>query len=84
MCLSTGEPYASKRADASYGNTPGTVCAVMTPLPPVLFCNRAERSRRRSCWLAGLCRHAGRDGFCFADNPENILAWLGRQLVHAF
>ena len=26
----TGEPYASKRADASYSNTPGTVCAVMT------------------------------------------------------
>ncbi|STF30354.1 putative inner membrane protein [Escherichia coli] len=23
----TGEPYASKRADASYSNTPGTVCA---------------------------------------------------------
>ena len=26
----TGEPYACKRADASYSNTPGTVCAVMT------------------------------------------------------
>ncbi len=22
-------------------------------------------------------RRAGRDGFLFADNPENILAWLG-------
>ena len=28
----TGEPYASKRADASYSNTPGTVCAVDEPI----------------------------------------------------
>lgn len=33
-----GGPYESKRADASYCNTPGTVCAVMTAdCLPVLF-----------------------------------------------
>ena len=38
----TGEPYLSKRADASYSATAGTVCAVMTAdCLPVLFCNKA-------------------------------------------
>ena len=75
-----GGPYESKRADASYCNTPGTVCAVMTAdCLPVLFCNRAgtEVAAAHAGWR-GLC-----DGVleatvaCFADKPENILAWLG-------
>lgn len=53
----TGEPYASKRADASYSNTLGTVCAVMTAdCLPVLFCNRAgtEIAAAHAGWR-GLC-----------------------------
>ncbi|EOZ3063825.1 peptidoglycan editing factor PgeF, partial [Escherichia coli] len=76
----TGEPYASKRADASYSNTPGTVCAVMTAdCLPVLFCNRAgtEVAAAHAGWR-GLCAGVLEETVsCFADNPENILAWLG-------
>lgn len=76
----TGEPYASKRADASWSDTPGTVCAVMTAdCLPVLFCNQAgsEVAAAHAGWR-GLC-----DGVLeatlasFNDRPENIMAWLG-------
>ncbi|QUJ01338.1 laccase domain-containing protein [Salmonella enterica subsp. enterica] len=48
----------SKRADASYGNTPRTVCAVMTAnCLPVLFCNReGNRSGGGSCGLARIMK----------------------------
>lgn len=76
----TGEPYVSKRADASYSNTPGTVCAVMTAdCLPVLFCNRAgtEVAAAHAGWR-GLCAGVLEETVnCFADKPENILAWLG-------
>ena len=75
-----GGPYESKRADASYCNTPGTVCAVMTAdCLPVLFCNRAgtEVAAAHAGWR-GLCDGVLEATFaCFADKPENILAWLG-------
>ena len=80
MLKLTGEPYASKRADASYSNTPGTVCAVMTAdCLPVLFCNRAgtEVAAAHAGWR-GLCAGVLEETVsCFADNPENILARLG-------
>lgn len=76
----TGEPYSSKRADASYSNTPGTVCAVMTAdCLPVLFCNRAgtEVAAAHAGWR-GLCAGVLEETVaCFADKPENIIAWLG-------
>ncbi|KAE9771234.1 peptidoglycan editing factor PgeF, partial [Escherichia coli] len=76
----TGEPYASTRADASWSDTPGTVCAVMTAdCLPVLFCNLAGTQVAAA--------HAGWRGLCegvleqtlanFNDRPENIMAWLG-------
>nr|WP_318385011.1 purine nucleoside phosphorylase YfiH [uncultured Enterobacter sp.] len=75
-----GEPYASKRADASYSTTPGTVCAVMTAdCLPVLFCNRAgtEVAAAHAGWR-GLCAGVLEETLaCFADAPENIMAWLG-------
>lgn len=76
----TGEPYSSKRADASYSNTPGTVCAVMTAdCLPVLFCNRAgtEVAAAHAGWR-GLCAGVLEETVaCFADKPENIIARLG-------
>ena len=75
-----GEPYASKRADASYSNTPGTVCAAMTAdCLPVLFCNRdgSEVAAAHAGWR-GLCGGVLEETVaCFADKPENLLAWLG-------
>jgi len=75
-----GEPYASKRADASYSNTPGTVCAVMTAdCLPVLFCNKAgtEVAAAHAGWR-GLCEGVLEETVaCFKDRPENLMAWLG-------
>lgn len=79
LTLSDG-PYPSKRADASYTNEAGRVCAVMTAdCLPVLFCNKAGTEVAAA--------HAGWRGLCegvleatvarFSDRPENILAWLG-------
>ncbi|MFU0882660.1 purine nucleoside phosphorylase YfiH [Kluyvera cryocrescens] len=76
----TGEPYASKRADASYSNIPGTVCAVMTAdCLPVLFCNRAgtEVAAAHAGWR-GLCDGVLEETVaCFNDSADNILAWFG-------
>lgn len=80
VLLLTGEPYASKRTDASYSNTPGTVCAVMTAdCLPVLFCNKAgtEVAAAHAGWR-GLCDGVLEETVaCFKDTPENILAWFG-------
>ena len=76
----TGEPYLSKRADASYSSTPGTVCAVMTAdCLPVLFCNKAgtEVAAAHAGWR-GLCEGVLEETVaCFKDAPESIMAWLG-------
>ncbi|WP_435945921.1 purine nucleoside phosphorylase YfiH [Dryocola sp. BD586] len=76
----TGEPYASKRADASYSDTPGTVCAVMTAdCLPVLFSNKAgtEVAAAHAGWR-GLCAGVLEETIaCFKDSPGNIIAWLG-------
>ncbi|MCP2005939.1 UNVERIFIED_ORG: YfiH family protein [Buttiauxella agrestis ATCC 33320] len=76
----TGEPYLSKRADASYSATAGTVCAVMTAdCLPVLFCNKAgtEVAAAHAGWR-GLCEGVIEETVaCFKDAPENIMAWLG-------
>ena len=76
----TGEPYLSKRADASYSSTPGTVCAVMTAdCLPVLFCNKAgtEVAAAHAGWR-GLCEGVLEETVaCFNDALENIIAWLG-------
>ena len=60
-----GGPYASKRADASYCNVPGTVCAVMTAdCLPVLFCNRAGTEVAAA--------HAGWRGLCEGVLEESV------------
>lgn len=75
-----GGPYESKRADASYSNTPGTVCAVMTAdCLPVLLCNLdgTEVAAAHAGWR-GLCEGVLEETVaCFDDRPENIMAWLG-------
>ncbi|HCT9468400.1 TPA: peptidoglycan editing factor PgeF, partial [Klebsiella pneumoniae] len=75
-----GGPYPSKRADASYSRTPGTVCAVMTAdCLPVLFCNRdgTEVAAAHAGWR-GLCEGVLEATIArFADKAENIMAWLG-------
>ena len=80
VLMLSDESWSSKRADASYSNTPGKVCAVMTAdCLPVLFCNRngTEVAAAHAGWR-GLCAGVLEETVaCFADKPENLLAWLG-------
>ena len=68
------------RADASFSNRAGEVCAVLTAdCLPVLFCNESG--------TAVAAAHAGWRGLangvlertlaCFEDSPSSLLAWLG-------
>ena len=76
----TGEPPASKRADAAWTNQRGTVCAVMTAdCLPVLFCNKVgtEVAAAHAGWR-GLCDGVLEETVAsFSDAPENIIAWMG-------
>ena len=76
----TGAPPVVKRADASWTNQRGTVCAVMTAdCLPVLFCNRAgtEVAAAHAGWR-GLCEGVLEETVaCFTDAPENLIAWMG-------
>lgn len=76
----TGEPQASKRADAAWTDQRGAVCAVMTAdCLPVLFCNKAgtEVAAAHAGWR-GLCDGVLEETVAsFTDAPENIIAWMG-------
>ncbi len=75
-----GETPVSKRADASYTDKRGVVCAVMTAdCLPVLLCNSAgtEVAAAHAGWR-GLCEGVIEHTVaCFRESPENIMAWLG-------
>lgn len=67
-------------ADASYTQTPGQICAVLTAdCLPVLLCNRAGTEIAaihvgwRGC-LAGILSHTVH---CFQSPPSELLVWLG-------
>lgn len=80
VLLLNGGVYASKRADASYCNISGVVCAIMTAdCLPVLFCNMAgtEVAAAHAGWRGLSAGVLEQTVACFADKPENILAWLG-------
>ncbi len=75
-----GETPVSKRADASYTDKRGVVCAVMTAdCLPVLLCNSTgtEVAAAHAGWR-GLCEGVVEHTVaCFRESPENIMAWLG-------
>lgn len=76
----TGEPPASKRADAAWTNRRGTVCAVMTAdCLPVLFCNKAgtEVAAAHAGWRGLYDGVLEETVASFTDAPENIIAWMG-------
>ena len=76
----TGGPYASKRADASYSNTPGTVCAVMTAdCLPVLFCDQAGSvvAAVHAGWRGLLDRVLEATLAAMQVPGDSLLAWLG-------
>ena len=75
-----GGPYASKRADASYCNVPGTVCAVMTAdCLPVLFCDRAGTvvAAAHAGWRGLLAGVLESTLHAMGVAPGELMAWLG-------
>ena len=73
-------PAQVQQADASWSNTPGVACTIMTAdCLPALFCNRSgtQVAAAHAGWrgLAAGVLEATVDSF--ADAPSEILVWLG-------
>jgi YfiH family protein len=73
-------PVEGLQADASWSQTPGVACTIMTAdCLPALFCNRqgTQVAAAHAGWrgLAAGVLEAAVDSF--ADAPSEILAWLG-------
>ena len=73
-------PAQALQADASWSKTPGVACTIMTAdCLPALFCNRqgTQVAAAHAGWrglAAGVLEAAVNS---FADQPSEILAWLG-------
>jgi len=85
VCVDVAKVTDNHQADASFSDTVGLACAIMTAdCLPVLFCNKngSKVAAAHAGWK-GLANGVLLNTLAQFENPENVLIWLGPAISKA-